>query len=203
MKFISLFVLALCCAGGAFATLDKLPPLRDGEIDITAEREEILSVKLAEAFHRLALQPNGINLVLLHILRITRRANSDDINIIVIIGPNQEQCNLRLIEGLENYQKLDVTCGKQEWHVIRDAVVPHTLPKRSLVVERQVAEVQTADLIEERPAVAKEHHLTGHTEVIHTPTHEVHVDLLETSSAVASEVVVKKGEPLNLFVCLR
>lgn len=196
MKFISLFVLAAVCFASAFATLDKLPPLAEGEIDITAEREEILSVKLAEAFHRLAHEQNSINLVLLHILRVTRRANSDDLHIIVNIGPNPETCDLRLIEGLDNYQKLDIKCGIQEWHVIRDAVVPHNVQKRTLVVQTNVAEIQTADLFEERPAVAEETHLLGHTEVVKTPTHNIEVDLLESSSAVASEVVVPKGKVL-------
>lgn len=116
----------LLLIGAVVCVIDiEIPPLPDGETDLTADLEDIVSVKLAEAFHRLTLQADGIPLILLHILRISRRSDVGDLHIIAKVGPKPQICTLILREVAENdNQRLDITCGEREWHVIRVKETP-------------------------------------------------------------------------------
>lgn len=115
-------IILLLLAGAVFGDiLKECGPLPEGEIDVTNELEEAVSAKLAEAFHRLALQPDGIPLVLLHILRISRRIEAEYLNIVATIGPKPETCTLVLRELAHSQnQRLDINCGERKWLVIRD-----------------------------------------------------------------------------------
>lgn len=114
---ILLLVVVLVCQAYV-----ELPPLPNGETEVTEEFEGVVTVKWAEAFHRLSLEPGSVPLSLLHILRISRRTGIGDLRIIATIGPNQQRCTLILHEEPpSDNQRLDITCRDRKYQVIQGA----------------------------------------------------------------------------------
>lgn len=109
---ILLFALAASVCGDS----DTLPALLEGEKDVTDDYEDSIAAKVFTGTNWLPFLKNGPRLMLLNVLRITKRANSNNLHVIAHFTHQKEECTIVVHpKSATDNERWDITCGSDHW----------------------------------------------------------------------------------------